>query len=111
MNQMQQEMWDVLSELSGEDVLRLMTDWHGLQILDHDFRDFLGTEGIMPELEDDEEAEADMEEEIDLDELLSGEFDEFCASFDGCVGCPYESKPDVDCEEEFKAEKRERMEK
>lgn len=51
MDQMQAEIWDALCGLSGERVLRLMTDWHGLQILDDEFRELLGDEGVMPEIE------------------------------------------------------------
>lgn len=29
MNDMQMEMWDALCDLSGEDVARLFTDYHG----------------------------------------------------------------------------------
>ena len=41
------EIWNALSELSGEQVLNLLTDWHGLQLLDERFREFLEDEGIL----------------------------------------------------------------
>ncbi len=61
MNDMQMEMWDVLCELSGEEVARLLTDYHGNQLLDAGFRSFLGEEGVMPDIEDDEDEEDDEE--------------------------------------------------
>ena len=73
MNDMQMEMWDALCELSGEEVARLFTDYHGNQLLDEGFRVFLGEEGAMPEVEDEEE---DDEDEIDLPEVNEGDLDE-----------------------------------
>lgn len=52
MNDMQMEMWDALCELSGEEVARLFTDYHGTCLLSEGFRTFLGEEGAMPEVED-----------------------------------------------------------
>ena len=43
----QREIWDALSELSGEQVLQLFTDWHGCQLLSKDFKEFLEDEGVM----------------------------------------------------------------
>ena len=43
----QKEVWDALCKLSGEEVLNLMTDWHGLQLLDKGFKEFLEDEGVM----------------------------------------------------------------
>lgn len=73
MNDMQMEMWDALCELSGEEVARLFTDYHGNQLLDDGFRAFLGEEGVMPEVEDEEE---DDEDEIDLPEVNEDDLDE-----------------------------------
>ena len=36
MTEQQTEMWDVLSELGGEEVLRVLTDWHGLRLSTRD---------------------------------------------------------------------------
>lgn len=44
---MQTEMWNTLTWLSGEEVLRLITDWHGTALLDDGFRQFLIDEGVM----------------------------------------------------------------
>lgn len=77
MNQMQEEMWDALCELSGEEVLRLLTHWKGLQILDEEFREYLGEEGIMPEVE--EEPDDDLEDD----------FDSFCCKYNSCRGCRF----------------------
>lgn len=73
MNDMQMEMWDALCELSGEEVARLFTDYHGNQLLDDGFRAFLGEEGVMPEVEDEEE---DDEDEIDLPKVNEDDLDE-----------------------------------
>ena len=50
-------IYEALSELSGEQVLRYLTGWHGLQILDKPFYDYLVGEGILPEDEDEDEDE------------------------------------------------------
>ena len=57
MNDMQMEMWNALCELSGEEVARLFTDYYGNQLLDDGFRAFLGEEGVMPEIDDEDEDE------------------------------------------------------
>ena len=49
MTEQQTEMWDVLSELGGEEVLRVLTDWHGLQLLDEGFHGHLVDEGYIEE--------------------------------------------------------------
>lgn len=66
MNDTQLEMWDALCELSGEDVARLFTDYHGTCLLNEGFRAFLGEEGVMPEVEEDEEDEDDEEDEANI---------------------------------------------
>lgn len=43
----QREIWDALCELSGEQVLQLLTDYHGLQLLTKDFKEFLEDEGVV----------------------------------------------------------------
>lgn len=47
MSETQRKIWDTLCKLSGEEVVNLLTDWHGLQILDDDFKGFLEDEGVM----------------------------------------------------------------
>ena len=47
MDKHQREIWDTLCELSGEEVLNLLTDYHGLQLLSKDFKDFLEDEGVI----------------------------------------------------------------
>ena len=58
------ENWDIVMEiindyrLDGEDVLRMLTDWHGLQLLDFDFTENLLTEyDLLDEEEEDEDWE------------------------------------------------------
>lgn len=47
MDKHQREIWDALCELSGEQVLNLLTDYHGLQLLNYDFKEFLEDEGVI----------------------------------------------------------------
>jgi len=49
-----QLIWEALSDLSGEQVLRYLTGWHGCQLLDEGFYRYLVDEGVLP---DDEEEE------------------------------------------------------
>ena len=42
----------VLCELTGEQVYNLFTGWHGLQLLDEGFYQYLVDEGIIPEGEE-----------------------------------------------------------
>ena len=50
-------MWDLLCSLDGETVARLLTDWHGMQLLDDGFYGFLIDEGYLdePDTEGDED--------------------------------------------------------
>lgn len=81
MNDMQMEMWDALCELSGEEVARLFTDYHGTCLLSEEFRIFLGEEGVMPEVEEDDD-----EDEIDLPEVNEDDLDENGELHCGCCG-------------------------
>lgn len=49
-------IWELLCDLDGETVARLLTDWHGMQLLDDGFYGFLIDEGYLdePEAEGDE---------------------------------------------------------
>lgn len=47
MTDMQEMMWDVLCEMSGEDVARVFTNFFGNQLLSKDFYQFLVDEGYM----------------------------------------------------------------
>ena len=49
MSEKQQEMWDKLCELDGETVARLLTDYHGTQLLSDGFREHLQEEGYLEE--------------------------------------------------------------
>lgn len=53
MTDMQEMMWDVLCEMSGEDVARVFPNYYGNQLLNEDFHQFLVDEGYM-ESEDEE---------------------------------------------------------
>ena len=66
MTDMQEAMWYALCDLPGEEVLRLLTDWHGLQLLDEGFREHLADEGVMDSIYSDDEIEDD-DEQIDED--------------------------------------------
>lgn len=58
MTDIQEKMWDVLCEMSGEDVARVFTDYYGNQLLSDDFHQYLIDEGWM---ESEEEQESDKE--------------------------------------------------
>lgn len=47
MSDTQTEIYDALCKLSGEEVANLMTDYHGLQLLDKGFKEFLEDEEVM----------------------------------------------------------------
>lgn len=49
MSEKQMIIWTVLSEMSGEEVLRLITDWHGTCLLDDGFYNFLIDEEVIYE--------------------------------------------------------------
>lgn len=104
MNEMQEEMYHELCKLSGEKVTDLFLDWLGLQVLDKDFREFLGKEGYMDELPDEEDDDEDeVEEEPDEDECEPPKgFEAFCAGFgEHCEGCPFDCVKG-DCEDLYR---------
>ncbi len=43
----QKEAYNALCKLGGEEVVNLITDYHGLQILDEGFKEFLEDEGVL----------------------------------------------------------------
>ena len=45
--EIQNKIWEILSQLSSDEVLQLITDWHGLQLFDDDFLEFLKDEGYV----------------------------------------------------------------
>lgn len=47
MSEIQKKIWAILCELSGEEVARLLTDYHGNQLLSEGFADFIYDEGII----------------------------------------------------------------
>jgi hypothetical protein len=49
MTENQNVMWDLLCTLTGEQVARLLTDWHGLQLLDDGLMEHLKAEGYLEE--------------------------------------------------------------
>lgn len=49
MTEKQTFIWDLLCTLTGEQVAQLLTDWHGLQLLDDGFLSHLKSEGYMEE--------------------------------------------------------------
>lgn len=56
----QTKIWNALCELDGETVARLFTDYHGNQLLDEGFHEFLIDEGV---IEEEYDWEADEEDE------------------------------------------------
>jgi hypothetical protein len=47
LDETQKAIWEALCELSGEEILNLITDWHGCYLLDEKFKEFLEDEGVM----------------------------------------------------------------
>lgn len=45
MTRQQIQIWDILCEMSGEEVARAMTNYHGNRLLSSDFAEFLVDEG------------------------------------------------------------------
>lgn len=97
MNDMQQEMFNALCKLSGEKVAQLFLDWLGLQVMDRGFREFLGDEGVMDELEDNDMDEDEGAEEETSD--IKERFLDFCSNYYRCEGCPFEDEDGYDDKE------------
>jgi hypothetical protein len=66
MTDFQEKAWDCLVDQDGETVLRLLTDYHGMQLLDCGFYKYLVEEGYL-----EEEPEAGPEEPEDGDYIIS----------------------------------------
>jgi hypothetical protein len=65
MTAVQDEIWDAMAEMSGEEVLQHFTNYHGTQLLDDGFKEYLIDEGVLlEELEEDEDDDPD----LDMDE-------------------------------------------
>lgn len=61
MTQIQRRIFATLSRLGGEEVARLLTDYHGAQLLDDGFGEFLVDEGAADrdDIFDDSEEDAE----------------------------------------------------
>jgi hypothetical protein len=57
MNEKQERIWETLVSLDSKTVLAVLTDYHGLQLLDEGFAGFLIDEGYLEEEEEEEEEE------------------------------------------------------
>lgn len=113
MNNHQQLMWEFLAKQRGEDVLRLLTSWHGMSLLDEGLFDRLVGEGRInigkQRVEDNCDAgvyncdacilngdcpHQGMDGQPDwLEELLgraqkAEAFVDFCSVFEDCAHCP-----------------------
>ena len=55
MDSIQEKMWDALVAIDAESVARAFTDYHGNQLLDKGFYEFLCDEGYMEPDEEDED--------------------------------------------------------
>lgn len=65
-DEVQEKAWDELENLSGEQVLRAFTGWHGMQLLTPDFLEYLSDNGYTTdtyEFEDDEDEEDEEEDD------------------------------------------------
>ena len=89
MTDMQEEMWYALCELPGEEVLRLLTDWHGLQLPDEGFREHLADEGVMDSICSDDQIEEDNDEIEEDDEDDDGKPKKYCIYAKTCFGKEY----------------------
>jgi hypothetical protein len=47
MTEKQTKIWELLCTLSGEQVARIFTDWHGTQLMDDGLIQYLKFEGYM----------------------------------------------------------------
>jgi hypothetical protein len=86
MTALQEQVWDALVSLDSETLLRTFTDYHGLQIFDEDFAEFLVDEGLMePEVigRGGEDEEGDEETPEDEDYVVREERD---GIFVGIIG-------------------------
>ena len=95
MSAKQTEMWELLCELDSETVLQLLTDWHGLQILDDGFYGHLIDEGYIEGAEEEDESESRALAIQDEDFL------EYCKTFENCWLCPLRGKDVAECGEQF----------
>jgi hypothetical protein len=63
MTNLQDQVWDALINLDSETLLQVITDYHGMQLFDEDFAEFLVDEGFLdPEVigrDEDEEDEGE----------------------------------------------------
>lgn len=57
MNELQQRVWEALCELDGETVANLFTDYHGMQLIDKGFEEYLIRVGFVEESEEESEDE------------------------------------------------------
>ncbi|MDR1315702.1 MAG: hypothetical protein LBK13_02410 [Spirochaetales bacterium] len=65
MTDLKAEIWDVLVSLDSKTLLQVITDYHGMQILDDGFAGFLADEGLMEQAggDDDDDDEEDEQPE------------------------------------------------
>jgi hypothetical protein len=63
MTDYQEKAWDCLIKQDGETVLQLLTDYHGMKLLDEDFLDHLVDEGYLEPEEDEEPEDEEPEDE------------------------------------------------
>jgi hypothetical protein len=57
-----EQAWNTLVSLDSETLLRVITDYHGMQLLDDGFAEFLVDEGLMEQVDEEVDEEADDEE-------------------------------------------------
>jgi hypothetical protein len=59
MTEQQEKAWDVLVSLGSETMLQVLTDYHGLQLLDEGFLKHLADEGYIEEESEEEGGDGD----------------------------------------------------
>jgi hypothetical protein len=71
MTDRQDQMWDTLVSLDSVTLLQYITDYHGMQLLDDGFAEFLVDEGLMEGPDDDEDDDDEPEGPEDDDYVIS----------------------------------------
>ena len=101
MNEKQSEMWDLLAGLEAEAVLGLLTDYHGLQLLDDGFYQHLIDEGYIDEPEE-EDLDAFSPEQLRELAIKENDFEMYCDTYRYCIDCPIRVEKPGDCTDRFR---------
>ena len=81
MTDKQQELWDLLCSMNTEIALGFLTEWHGLQLLDYGFYEFMVDEGYIDGPPEEDNADQEAHERY-------AAFLDFCGDYETCEECP-----------------------